>query len=45
MVILERVTDKKLDTYALIGKGVTFDAGGLQIKPDTAMLDMKCDMS
>jgi leucyl aminopeptidase len=24
---------------------VTFDAGGLQIKPDTAMLDMKCDMS
>jgi leucyl aminopeptidase len=26
MVILERITDKKLDTYALIGKGVTFDA-------------------
>lgn len=45
MVILERITDKKLDTYALIGKWVTFDAGGLQIKPDTAMLDMKCDMS
>ncbi len=45
MVILERIIDKKLDTYALIGKGVTFDSGGLQIKPDTAMLDMKCDMS
>ncbi len=45
MVILERITEKKLDTYALIGKGVTFDSGGLQIKPDTAMLDMKCDMS
>lgn len=45
MVILERITDKKNDTYALIGKGVTFDAGGIQIKPDTAMLDMKCDMS
>lgn len=45
MVILERIIDKKLDTYALIGKWVTFDAGGLQIKPDTAMLDMKCDMS
>jgi leucyl aminopeptidase len=45
MVILERITDKKLDTYALIGKGVTFDAWGLQIKPDTGMLDMKCDMS
>ena len=45
MVILERIHDKNLDTYALIGKGVTFDAGGLQIKPDTGMLDMKCDMS
>ncbi len=45
MVILERINDKKKDTYALIGKGVTFDAGGIQIKPDTAMLDMKCDMS
>jgi leucyl aminopeptidase len=45
MVILERITDRALDTYALIGKGVTFDAWGLQIKPDTGMLDMKCDMS
>ena len=45
MVILERVFDSKKDTYALIGKWVTFDAGWLQIKPDTAMLDMKCDMS
>ena len=45
MVVLERIVDKKLDTYALIGKWVTFDAGGLQIKPDTGMLDMKCDMS
>lgn len=45
MVVLERVSDKKKDTYALIGKWVTFDAGWLQIKPDTAMLDMKCDMS
>lgn len=45
MVVLERIIDKKKDTYALIGKGVTFDAWWLQIKPDTAMLDMKCDMS
>ena len=28
-----------------VGKWVIFDAGGLQIKPDTGMLDMKCDMS
>jgi leucyl aminopeptidase len=45
MVILERIIDPKFDTYALIGKWVTFDSGWLQIKPDTAMLDMKCDMS
>lgn len=45
MVILERIHDKNLDTYALIGKWVTFDSGGLQIKPDTSMLDMKCDMA
>ncbi len=45
MVVLERIGKNKLDTYALIGKWVTFDAGGIQIKPDTAMLDMKCDMS
>lgn len=29
----------------ITGKGVVFDAGGLQIKPDTGMLDMKCDMA
>lgn len=30
---------------ALIGKGITFDAGGLDIKPATSMLTMKSDMS
>ena len=30
---------------ALIGKGITFDSGGLDIKPATGMLTMKCDMS
>ena len=29
---------------ALVGKGVTFDAGGLSIKPTSGMLTMKCDM-
>ncbi|MGE0791532.1 MAG: leucyl aminopeptidase [Sandaracinaceae bacterium] len=28
-----------------VGKGLTFDAGGLCIKPPKAMLDMKCDMA
>ncbi len=45
MVVLVPKNPPKWDSYALIGKGVTFDAGGIQIKPDTAMLDMKCDMS
>ncbi|MED5370270.1 MAG: leucyl aminopeptidase [Myxococcota bacterium] len=31
-------------TIALIGKGVTFDAGGLSIKPSAGMVTMKCDM-
>ncbi|HXZ46014.1 MAG TPA: leucyl aminopeptidase family protein, partial [Pseudolabrys sp.] len=29
----------------LIGKGVCFDTGGLDIKPDTSMLNMKKDMA
>lgn len=28
-----------------VGKGLTFDAGGLCIKPAAAMADMKCDMA
>jgi leucyl aminopeptidase len=30
---------------ALVGKGVTFDSGGLSLKPPTAMETMKCDMA
>ena len=30
---------------ALVGKGVTFDSGGLSIKPSDGMLHMKCDMA
>lgn len=30
---------------ALIGKGITFDSGGLDIKPPSSMLTMKDDMS
>lgn len=29
----------------LIGKGVTFDSGGLSLKPTEGMVDMKCDMA
>lgn len=31
--------------WALVGKGVTFDAGGYNIKPTGSMEDMKCDMA
>ncbi len=30
---------------AIIGKAVTFDSGGLSIKPADAMMTMKCDMA
>jgi len=30
---------------ALVGKGVTFDSGGYDLKTADGMLDMKCDMS
>jgi leucyl aminopeptidase len=30
---------------ALVGKGITFDSGGLSIKPAKAMETMKCDMA
>lgn len=29
----------------LVGKGVTFDSGGLSLKPTDGMLTMKCDMA
>ncbi|HEX6984984.1 MAG TPA: leucyl aminopeptidase, partial [Planctomycetaceae bacterium] len=32
-------------TLALVGKGVTFDSGGLSLKPTDGMKDMKCDMA
>ncbi|MBM7774882.1 leucyl aminopeptidase [Actinokineospora baliensis] len=30
---------------ALVGKGVTFDAGGISLKPTAQMIDMKADMA
>ncbi|MBN2345751.1 MAG: leucyl aminopeptidase [Candidatus Aminicenantes bacterium] len=32
-------------TVALVGKGITFDSGGLNLKPGSYMEDMKCDMA
>lgn len=32
-------------TVAVVGKGVTFDSGGLSLKPADGMMTMKCDMA
>ncbi len=33
------------DHYSIVGKGVTFDSGGLSLKPSASMEDMKNDMT
>jgi leucyl aminopeptidase len=43
-VILEHIVDKKKPVHGIVGKGVTFDTGGNQIKPGNSMYDMKGDM-
>lgn len=44
-VVLENHRPDSADTIVLIGKGVTFDSGGLSIKSSEAMETMKFDMS
>ncbi len=36
--------DDDTPTIALVGKGITFDSGGLSLKPAASMMDMKDDM-
>ena len=36
---------KAAGSLAFLGKGITFDSGGLNIKPTSGMGTMKCDMS
>lgn len=36
---------KKPPAIAIVGKGITFDSGGLSIKPGEGLMTMKCDMS
>jgi leucyl aminopeptidase len=44
-IVLEYNKGKGLDTIALVGKGITFDSGGISIKPSERMERMKDDMS
>lgn len=36
---------KNKKTMGIVGKGITFDSGGLSLKPTSGMETMKCDMS
>ncbi len=44
-VVLEKSAAEQQPTIVLVGKGVTFDSGGLAIKSLESMLEMKYDMS
>ena len=46
LIVLEHNAGRDdLDTYVLVGKGITFDSGGISLKPSQGMQDMKYDMS
>ena len=45
MVVLEYSPKGAKKTIALVGKGVTFDSGGINLKPTGSLEDMKIDMS
>lgn len=44
-VVLEYDGGSDAAPLALVGKGVTFDSGGLSLKPSASMEDMKSDMT
>lgn len=45
-IVLEHNGDREdLDTIVLVGKGITFDSGGLSLKPSENMFKMKSDMA
>lgn len=44
LVILSYRSSKKGPTLMLVGKGLTFDSGGISLKPATGMEKMKYDM-
>lgn len=45
LIVMEFLNGKSSDNpYVLVGKGITFDTGGISIKPGPAMDEMKFDM-
>ncbi|MDD4150990.1 MAG: M17 family metallopeptidase [Candidatus Gracilibacteria bacterium] len=45
LVILEKIVNPEYPTYGFIGKGVVFDTGGINLKPENHIYDMKDDMA
>ena len=45
MIVLEYNPKGAKKTVALVGKGVTFDSGGINLKPTGSLEEMKSDMS
>jgi len=45
LVVLQHRKGGDKPTLGLVGKGVTFDSGGLSLKTTDQMVDMKCDMA
>lgn len=45
IVMEHNAGQRSLHTIVLIGKGITFDTGGISIKPASGMAEMKMDMS
>ncbi len=44
LILKHRGNPDSEECLALVGKGVTFDSGGLSLKPSEGMKTMKCDM-
>ncbi len=44
LIVLEYAPKKAGGTVLLVGKGITFDSGGVSLKPAAGMQDMKYDM-
>ncbi len=45
LIVMEYMGNKDGEILGLVGKGITFDSGGLSIKPANSMLTMQGDMS
>ncbi len=46
MIVLRHVPERaSKETLALVGKGITFDSGGISLKPGDRMWEMKGDMA